>query len=90
MNAFGLDAVDGMLPIPKWQHGCTRHRVTTQQLVQQLRQGVWGYAITKTLASDQIATPDGCDDFVTPEATDTKSPELILAALPPLAYARSG
>jgi len=84
MNAFGLDAVDGILPLPKWQQGCARHRVTTQRLIQQLRQEVWGHAL------DQIAAPDGWDDFVTPDAPDTKSPDLILAPAPPLAYVRTG
>ncbi len=84
MNAFGPDAVDGILPLPKWQQGCARHRVTTQRLIQQLRQEVWGHAL------DQIAAPDGWDDFVTPDAPDTKSPDLILAPAPPLAYVRTG
>ncbi len=83
-NVFGPDAVDGLLPVPKWQHGCTRNRITTQQLVQHLRQEVWGYAI------DQITTPNEWDDFVTPEGADTKSPDCIPAPVPPLAYARSG
>ena len=83
-NAFGPDAVEGLLPVPIWQHGCTRNRVTTQQLVQHLRQEIWGHAL------DQIANPGGCDHFVTSEQTDTKSPEGILASIPPLAYARNG
>jgi hypothetical protein len=83
-NVFGPDAVEGLLPVPKWQHGCSRNRITTQQLVQRLRQEVWGYAI------DQITTPEACDDFVTPEGADTKSPHGILAPTPPLAFARSG
>lgn len=84
MNAFGPDAVDGLLPIPKWQRGCTRGRITTQQLVQHLRQEVWGHAV------NQISAIGECDGFVTPEGSDTKSPEHPLAQLPPLALARSG
>ena len=87
-----LDTIDGLaatpvdigLPVPKWQQRCTRDRVTTQRLVQLLRQEVWGNAI------DQIAPNTGCDDFVTPEVPDTKSPDMILAPAPPLAYARTG
>ena len=84
MNAFGPEAVDIGLPVPKWQQRCARDRVTTQRLVQLLRQEVWGNAL------DQIAPNTGCDDFVTGEVPDTKSPDMILAPAPPLAYARTG
>ncbi len=84
MNAFGPEAVDTGLPVPKWQQRCARDRVTTQRLVQLLRQEVWGNAI------DPIAPNRGCDDFVTPDVPDTKSPDMLLAPAPPLAYARTG
>jgi len=84
INAFGPDAVDDRLPVPKWQHGWNPDRITTQQLIQRLRQEVWGHAL------DQIATPDESDDFVMAEQADTKSCEPILAPIPPLAYARMG
>ncbi len=84
MNAFGPEAVDTGLPVPKWQQRCARDRITTQRLVQLLRQEVWGNAI------DQIATNTECDDFVTGKLPDTKSPDMILAPAPPLAYVRTG
>ena len=80
---FGSWRISG-LPVPKWQQRCARDRITTQRLIQLLRQEVWGNAI------DQIAPNRGCDDFVTPEVPDTKSPDMILAPAPPLAYARTG
>lgn len=45
---------------------------------------LWGHAI------DQITAPNEWDDFVTPETPDTKSPDMILAQAPPLAFARTG
>lgn len=83
-NAWAPEESDGILPVPRWQRGCARHRMSTQRLIQQLRHEVWSYAI------DQIPTADGSDDFVNPETDDTKSPEMILAPVPPVGYARTG
>jgi len=84
MNAYGIDQVDGGPPLPKWQQKADRRRLSTQRLVQLLREEVWGHAI------DAITAGSAPGDFVNHETPDTKSPELILAPEAPLAYARTG
>ena len=84
MNAFGPDELEGILPLPKWQRNCARQRVSTQRLIQLLRNEVWGYAV------EEIAAVDEPSDFVNVQTPDTKSPELPLAPVPPLVFARTG
>jgi hypothetical protein len=84
IRAFGPEAIDSLPPLPKWQQKSVRHRLSAQRLIQQLRYEVWGYAL------DQIATVEERNDFVIPERPDTKWSGTILAAEPPVAYARSG
>lgn len=84
MNAFGPDELEGILPLPKWQRNCARQRISTQRLIQLLRNEVWGYAV------EEIAAVDEPSDFVNVQTPDTKSPELPLAPVPPLVFARTG
>jgi len=59
-------------------------RLSTQRLVQMLRHEVWGRAL------EEIASDGQTEDFATDPMPVTKSPELILAPAPPIAYARTG
>jgi len=83
MIAYGPEGLDKVLPLPKWQDQGARCRLSTHRLVQLLRHEVWG------LALEDIAA-DRSTDFVINPMPDTKSPELILAPVPPVAYARTG
>lgn len=82
VQAFGIDAVDGVLPPPKWQKHRTRQRLSTPELIRQLRSEVWAYAI------DQL--DDNSNDFVTERYASTKSPKLTLPVTSALLYANTG
>ena len=84
LNACDPKRIDDLLPLPKWRQGGARCRLSTQRLVQLLRHEVWGLALKEVAAADRTT------DFVTDATPDTKSPDLILASLPPVAYARTG
>ncbi len=84
MQVYGRERIDQVLPLPKWQQAGARGRPSTQRLIQLLRHEVWG------LALQEIANAEERTDFVNEQPSDTKSPELILAPQPPLAYARTG
>jgi hypothetical protein len=71
-DAYGTDAMDGLLPPPKWRTGGSPQHLSTQQIIQELRKEVWAHA---------IADWDNFDDFVNDAAPDTKSLELP-ASLP--------
>lgn len=81
-SAFGSDAVSEALPRPKWQHRLLRQRLSTEKLIQLLRNEVWAYAL------DQLAA--NSSDFATPPLTDTKSPKLQLPLANALLYANAG
>ena len=62
-DTWGIDAIEGPLPPPKWRTG-TSGRLTTQQMVQELRSEVWAQGL------DHLA--DGEEDFATIPTDDTK------------------
>jgi hypothetical protein len=84
-RALGPDATHGTLPPPKWQSRRDTPRVSTQDLIQQLRSEVWAYALDQMEANS--------DDFATTPPAGVKSlklepPELPVTAA--LLYARTG
>lgn len=80
-RAFGLDATQGALPPPKWQSGRSKQRLSTEELIRQLRSEVWAHAI------DRLGVDS--DDFVVPPAATRKSPKLSLPLTAALLYART-
>jgi hypothetical protein len=84
MIASDADALHALLPLPKWYKEGAYCRLSTQRLVQMLRCEIWARALEE-IAADAPAT-----DFVTDPMPNTKSPETILAPVPPIAYARTG
>jgi hypothetical protein len=82
VRAFGIDALHGTLPPPKWQTHRTKQRLSTQELIRQLRSEVWAYAI------DQLDV--NSNDFVTDQSAFTKSPKLHLPVTSALLYANTG
>lgn len=81
-RVFGTDTPRGRLPLPKWQSKRTEQRLSTQELVRQLRSEVWAYAIDRLV-------PDS-DDFVTGLTASTKCPESALPAVSAMLYAATG
>jgi hypothetical protein len=81
-RVFGMDTPRGRLPLPKWQSKRNEQRLSTQELVRQLRSEVWAYAIDRLL-------PDS-EDFVTALAASTKCPESSLPAVSAMLYAGTG
>ena len=66
-DTWGVDAIEGPLPPPKWR-AKSSGRLTTQQMVQELRNEVWAKAL------DHLA--DGAQGFATIQHDDTKPLEL--------------
>ena len=81
-RAFDMDELHGTLPPPKWQAPRSKQRLSTQELIRQLRSEVWAYAI------------DGLDDnsnhFASMPTAFTKSPQLDLPVTSALLYASAG
>jgi hypothetical protein len=67
---------------PKWQAGQRRLRMSTQELMRQLRSEVWDYAITTLYGNS--------DHFATKTPSITKCPECQLPALSALLYGAAG
>ena len=81
-RVYGTDTPRGRLPLPKWQSKRTDQRLSTQELVRQLRSEVWAHAInTLNLSSD---------NFVTDPRPSTKSSELRLPAVSAMLYSATG
>lgn len=72
----------GVVPLPKWQHKDSQQRMSTQELLRQLRSEVWRYAIDHPQVDS--------DHFVTSPREVTKPLELRLSPVPALLYAASG
>lgn len=81
-RAFGTDENRSGLPRPKWQANHHRTRLSTQDLIRQLRTEVWEYGITRLA--------DHSGHFVTPSLSITKAPESQLPVISSLLYAASG
>jgi len=81
-QAFGVDAAHWLTPPPKWRQRGSKTRLSTQELVQQVRKEVWSYAL------DQLdANSEG---FVTPSASITKPLEFRLPLTSAVLYANTG
>ena len=82
VQAFGIDAIHGALPPPKWQTHKPKQRLSTQELIRQLRSEVWAYAI------DHLDVD--YNDFVTDPCASTKSPKPNLPVTSAVLYANAG
>lgn len=71
-DTYGADGLDGLLPPPKWRIGGSPQRLSTQQMIQELRKEVWAHA---------LGDSDNFDPFVSQVSGHTKSVELS-ASLP--------
>ena len=67
-QTWGVEAIEGQLPLPKWRQAGSRQGTTTQQMIQELRKEAWAYAL------DHLMETTG--GFVNTKEDDTKSPEL--------------
>lgn len=81
-RAFGTDAIEAKLPPPKWRTGASKQRITTLELIQQLRSEVWASAL-KRLEEDS-------ERFVTTPIGDTKPSEFQLPLASAVIYAATG
>jgi len=81
-RAYGTDTPRGRLPLPKWQSKRPDERLSTQELVRQLRSEVWAHAIdTLQLNSD---------DFMHGAASVAKSSEWRMPAVSAMLYSATG
>lgn len=71
-DTYGADGLDGLLPPPKWRIGGSRQRLSTQQMIQELRKEVWAHA---------LGEGDNFDHFVSQVSGHAKSVQLP-ASLP--------
>jgi len=81
-RAYGTDTPRGRLPLPKWQRKRPEERLSTQELIRQLRSEVWAHAID-TLNLNP-------DNFVDTAGSVTKSSELRLPAVSAMLYSATG
>jgi hypothetical protein len=81
-QTYGSDASATCLPRPKWRKAKPRQRLSTQDLIQQLRQELWGHAM-KTIEWDY-------DHFVSALPADAKCPEIHLPLAAAVLYAATG
>ncbi len=81
-RVFQGQQIRGALPLPKWQHKDPQQRMSTQELLRQLRSEVWRYAIDH----GQVDS----DHFVTAPENVTKSSESPWSPVPSWLYAASG
>ena len=66
-RAFGPSAVQAGVPAPKWRCHGPKQRITTQELVQELRNELWSQALEQ---------PEGdCGHFVIDPTSQAKCPE---------------
>jgi hypothetical protein len=82
VKAFGFVDNQGTMPPPKWRSRRPKKRLSTQELIQQLRKEVWAYAI------DQLES--NSDDFVSIPPAYTKSLKLNLPLTSAVLYANTG
>jgi len=81
-RAFGLEANQLSLPPPKWQPRGSKQRVSTAELIRQLRSEVWAYALDRQ--------PADSEGFAVLRSAYTKLPKPLLPAVSALLYARTG
>ncbi len=82
IQAFGLEAIQGVLPPPKWRNLKTMTRISTQRSLQQLHSEVWSYALN---------VPEiHYNDFLTMDQAVTKCPESQLPLASTVLYVASG
>jgi hypothetical protein len=81
-RAFGTDARQSALPPPKWQAEQTRPRLSTQELIRQLRSEVWADVLNRFA--------DDSDHFATAPHADAKRSEPQLPAASAVLYAAAG
>ena len=81
-RAFGIDAVQASLPLPKWRNLKGKARITTQELLQELRREVWGEALD--------GLTKNYEQFVTAACGSTKPSQLDLPLPSAVLYAGTG
>lgn len=81
-RTYGVDAEHGSLPLPKWQARQPRTRISTQELIRELRSEVYAYAIPRLIGDSE--------PFVVADQAITKAPESQLPAASALIYAATG
>jgi hypothetical protein len=81
-RAGGTGTLRGGLPLPKWQSKRADQRLSTPELIRQLRSEVWAYAIDRLIPNS--------DDFATALPASAKPPELPLNAASAILYAATG
>jgi hypothetical protein len=81
-QAFGTDATTGSLPAPKWRARQVKQRLTALDLIQQLREELWGGALR------DIQTHSG--HFASVAPPDTKCPEFDSSLPAAVRYVAAG
>jgi hypothetical protein len=82
VRTFGTEATQGTLPPPKWRAKRAKERITTQDLIQQLRYELWAYAM------DLFG--DDSDRFTTMSKPTQKPSESPWPLSPAVLYAQAG
>jgi hypothetical protein len=82
VRVFDGDEGRGTLPLPKWQHKEPGQRLSTPELLRELRGELWSYALERL--------PLDAEHFVADVLPVTKCPELALPLASAVLYAATG
>jgi len=81
-QTYGADASVASLELPKWRKDQPKQRLSTADLIRQLREELWGHAL-RTIERDY-------DHFASALPLDTKCPEIRLPLASAVLYAATG
>jgi len=82
LHAYGPPGTQPRVPVPKWRAKTPKRRVTTQDLIHQLRRDLWGQALD-CLEADS-------SHFVSEASADPKCPEFHPSLAAAVFYASTG
>jgi hypothetical protein len=77
-------------PLPKWRAGRRKARLSTQDLIVQLRQEMWGHALDLIQQLSAVGRKPHSDHFACSPQLATKCPELHASLPSAILYAASG
>ena len=81
-QAFGTDPTADAVPAPKWRRRQVKPRLSARDLIQHLREELWGDALNDIQAHSR--------HFASGAASDTKCPEFASALPAAVRYAAAG
>ena len=89
-QTYGRDRPTCQLPRPKWRRPDPTHRLSTQELIAQLRQELWGHELETLELIVPAAGRTDSGHFVAGGSSTTKCPEFLPSLAGAVLYAAGG